>query len=286
MKLKVVKQELEKEKAENEDLSKRLAAAKAGASEAEAKADEQLARAEKYKKRFIDNHEQIKRLKEEKEQAEEETKSLRLRLDSAEHDSAKSEKAVRDRFEEELAKSKESLASARQSALEFSEALERLKVDRDLLAEKFEESSSYQDGAVATQAAMDELEIARTTIRNLEQQLVARKPQLVTHDEYEALKAELSEVQEQAVVDLCRKNAEVANLKKELLAASSVKSNGVLNAVSEEGNTMDVLALQEEIEGLKQGIEKDAISWRNRSELTCSPCSANTRSSGDWRKLD
>lgn len=248
----VLKQELKEAKAEKEYLCNRLAAVEAGASESESKAQEQLSRAEKYKKRFIDSHEQIKKLKEEKEQAELETKNISLRLDAVESDRAKSEMAIRDRFEKDLAESKESLASARQRAHEFSEALEQLKADRELIADDFEKSSP---NAAGKQTAIDELEIARTTIRNLEQQLVAKQPQLVANEEYEALKAELSEVQEQAVVDLCRKNAEVESLRKELMAASSVKSNGVHNSASEERHKIEILALNEMIQGLKQELE-------------------------------
>lgn len=251
----VMNEELKKMKAENNEHKSQVASAQIAMKETEAKAEEQLLRAEKYKKRFIEYHEQVKKLKEEESKNEREVHDLRIRLEVANREGVEgleSERAARKALEDNLAKAENDLAVANLLAMDVSKDLNRVKHERDLLAAELEAASSHQSTAAAD-ASSAELNDAKEVIRALEEQL-ATASSGVSKDEWDSLKEELSDVQEKAAADLQRKNSEIASLKKELALAMKTAPNGTSRSVNNEESALVALSLKEEIQRLKHEL--------------------------------
>ena len=281
------KAELVQSKAKKKDQGKGVKAAEAAAKEATSKAEEQLSRAEKYKKRFIDNHEQIKGLKEEKVKNDEEVKNLRNKLEvveSKKESDAESEKAGRERLEKELAGAQEDLATAKQGASQVSNKLKQVKCKRNLLAEQLETAFSSKDDA-AVDISSAELDAARESICDLEQQLAAAKSQEVFPEELDATKRELGEIQEQAAVDLQRKDSEIKSLKKELEAASTVKSKSIAPVVPDAQSAEEILSLQGEVKHLKRELEETKKKTQSAGEIDANSPAALARRYEELRRL-
>ena len=251
----LMKEELKKIKDENKEQKCVVASTQSAIKESEAKAEEQLLRAEKYKKRFIEYHEQVKKLKEDELKNEREVNDLRIRLEAANRErveGVESERETRKALEVKLAKAENDLAIANLLAIDVSKDFDRVKQERDLLAAEVEAASSLQSTA-ATEVSSAELNHAKEVIRDLERQLATANSG-VSMDEFESLRDELSDVQEQATADLQRKNAEIAILKNELTQALKTAPNGTSRTVNDEEGALIALSLKEEVKRLKEEL--------------------------------
>ena len=246
----LMKKEMKKLKDENSEQKNQICTAERATVESESKAEEQLSRAEKYKKRFIEHNEQVKKLKEDESKNERDINELRTRLEVANREKVEvleSELAARKDLEDKLAKAENDLTDAKLLTMDLSKGIDCVKDERDLLVTKLKAASSDQSSA--------ELDNAKEVIRDLERQL-AEANSHVSGDELDHLRAELLEVQEQATADLQRKDAEIDKLKKELSLALKipVASNGTSRAIDDVNGAMEVLSLREEVKQLKQEL--------------------------------
>jgi myosin-5 len=245
---------LAKAKEEKEEQEKLVVAAKASVKESEGKADEQLTRAERYKKRFIEDHEEVKRLKEEKEKSGKEMGEMIAKLDASEaaaKEGAQSRK-VDEELKKELTKAQEELHVATEESARISGALDQMTMERDGLLKETESLSAAQQNMAPT-VSTAELDAANATILELKEQLaMCTTDQEEPSEELEAVKKELAEVEIQARDDLHRKNKVIENLKKDRDAALVLQSRSVSPKGGESNE--EVLSLRDEVIDLKKEL--------------------------------
>mmetsp|Transcript_1151 Transcript_1151/g.1867 ORF Transcript_1151/g.1867 Transcript_1151/m.1867 type:complete len:1659 (-) Transcript_1151:525-5501(-) len=255
---------------EKDEQEKRIVAAETAAKEFEAKAEGQLSRAEGYKKRFIEDHEEVKRLKEEKGRNGKEIEDLRGKLTAVEvvaQEGAESKNTDSEKLENELAEAREELHAANEDSSRTSEALQHMTTERDKLLEETEFLSSSQKSVVLA-VSTDELDAAKETVRQLTEQLTTKES---SHDapleELETTRAELAEVQIQASDDLHRKDKAIEELKKKLDAALIVEPRSATPVMmDDEQCAEEILSLRDEVNVLKKELT-DARRTQSAGEV-------------------